>query len=123
MIYYSKNTGGFYDTNICNINIPKDAVEISIERHQELLNAQYNGRKIISNNSGYPVDTSHEASILTWENIKYKRNSLLKDSDWIDLPNSPSKNKQQWLDYRQLLRDIPQSFNTPDKVIWPSLPS
>ena len=56
-----------------------------------------------------------------WEGIKQKRNQLLKESDWIDLPNSTvNKNKkQEWLNYRQKLRDIPQKFKNSENIKWP----
>lgn len=122
MIYYSKSINGFYDTQIEYKNIPDDAVEISAERHRELLVAQSNGRCIVSDDAGYPMDILPEPIVLTWEDIKKQRNFLLKDTDWIDLPNSPIKNKQKWLEYRQMLRDIPQKFKSPNDVVWPATP-
>lgn len=62
------------------------------------------------------------SSPLTWTDIKIKRDCLLKDCDWSDLPNTPVKNKPAWLRYRQQLRDLPQQYNTPQEVIWPDKP-
>ncbi|MFJ2364488.1 phage tail protein [Pseudomonas sp. NPDC087697] len=45
MIYASKETGLFYDSDI-NQNIPEDAVELSVELHTELMAGQGNGKKI-----------------------------------------------------------------------------
>lgn len=56
-----------------------------------------------------------------WAKIREKRNKLLVESDWTDLPNSPVTNKMEWLGYRQFLRDItkqPDPFN----VVWPLKP-
>lgn len=39
-----------------------------------------------------------------------------------DLPNSPVKNKEAWLTYRQALRDLPQNFSAPEEVVWPEPP-
>jgi hypothetical protein len=63
--------------------------------------------------------------IITWERIKMERNSYLRESDWTDLPNAPlsSSVKQNWLNYRQALRDVPQNFSTPESVVWPTKPS
>jgi hypothetical protein len=61
--------------------------------------------------------------LITWKDIKYKRDLLLKDCDWADLPNSPVKNKPAWLRYRQELRELPQKFNTPQEVVWPIKPA
>ena len=57
-----------------------------------------------------------------WEQIRSQRDSILKESDWIDLPNSPVKNKESWLTYRQALRDLPQNFSSPEEVVWPNKP-
>jgi hypothetical protein len=59
---------------------------------------------------------------LTWEQIRAQRDSLLTASDWTDLPNSPVKNKEAWLAYRQSLRDLPSTFKTPEEVVWPEKP-
>lgn len=59
---------------------------------------------------------------VTWEDIRRVRNQMLNDSDWCDLPNSPIKNKNEWLTYRQILRNIPQNYTSPGSVIWPQKP-
>ena len=61
------------------------------------------------------------------EILRNKRNELLKESDWTqmnDCPLSDSK-KQEWLTYRQELRDLPstnQSANNIADVIFPTIP-
>jgi hypothetical protein len=54
MIYFSKSTCGFYNDSI-NEFIPDDAVEITDEYHQELLEEQAKGKTIEADASGYPV--------------------------------------------------------------------
>ena len=56
-----------------------------------------------------------------WNEIRSKRNSLLSQSDWTQLEDS-RENKEVWATYRQELRDIPQTFSTPETVVWPSKP-
>jgi hypothetical protein len=58
----------------------------------------------------------------TWEQIRQQRDSLLKESDWVGLSDVEISNKQAWLDYRQALRDIPQTFSNPSEVVWPVKP-
>ena len=53
-IYYSQTTNGFYDSSI-NSDIPNDCVEISVEKHQELLTDQSNGKIITSDKNGNPI--------------------------------------------------------------------
>ncbi len=59
----------------------------------------------------------------TWEEIRSKRDGLLKDSDWsVASDANPKPSKQSWLDYRQSLRDIPQTFSSPESVVFPNKP-
>lgn len=58
-----------------------------------------------------------------WNTIRLKRNVLLKNSDWTQMPDYNGLNKQVWFNYRQELRDIPQKFSNPDDVIWPNEPN
>ena len=53
-MYYSKQTGGFYSHEIHGDNIPHDAVEISLERWQQLLSAQSTGQTIQPGANGVP---------------------------------------------------------------------
>ncbi len=52
-LYYSATTGGFYDSDI-HKTLPPDAVEISAQTHQTLLNANAQGGHIEANAQGYP---------------------------------------------------------------------
>ena len=56
-----------------------------------------------------------------WNEIRSRRNSFLSQSDWTQLEDS-KESKESWAIYRQELRDIPQTFSTPEDVIWPSKP-
>jgi hypothetical protein len=53
-----------------------------------------------------------------------KRNSLLLQSDWTQIPNNPFTSEQQaaWATYRQELRDIPEQSGYPYNVVWPTPP-
>lgn len=61
-------------------------------------------------------------------NVRMERNSLLTSSDWTQMPDSPlsDERKQEWADYRKLLRDYfqdnPDAEANPDNVIWPQPP-
>ena len=54
-MFYSKTTGGFYDTAIHGDNIPVDAVEITVEEHQALIDGQSQGKLIQADANGRPV--------------------------------------------------------------------
>ena len=59
-----------------------------------------------------------------WEDIRNKRNQLLKDSDYKMFPDITitAEKKEEWTTYRQALRDIPQTFSNPDDVTYPDKP-
>lgn len=59
-----------------------------------------------------------------WESIRLKRNYLLKSTDWVMTPGS-TINPGVWAEYRQFLRDLPQTYEglEPSKVVWPVKPS
>lgn len=54
-MFYSAQTGGFYSREIHGDNIPGDAVEITVEEHQALLEGQSQGKRIVADESGRPV--------------------------------------------------------------------
>lgn len=56
-----------------------------------------------------------------WEATRAKRDAILLQSDWTQLPDS-IVDKTAWANYRTELRNIPQNFATPEDVIWPSRP-
>ena len=59
-----------------------------------------------------------------WFEIRNKRNTLLRESDWTQMNDSPlnTEKKNEWLNYRNNLRNLPQTFINPDEVIWPDVP-
>jgi hypothetical protein len=72
---------------------------------------------------------SSESAILAqpdddWVVVKKKRDYLLKTTDWTMIPGT-TVDQHAWSKYRQILRDIPQTFGAygPDKVKWPVAPS
>lgn len=50
------------------------------------------------------------------------RQKLLAESDYTQLPDSPTINKTEWADYRQALRDITMQPGYPVTVNWPISP-
>jgi len=58
------------------------------------------------------------------EKINFKRNLMLLNSDWTQIPNNPlSVNQQElWATYRQQLRDITIQSGYPFNITWPIPP-
>ena len=57
--------------------------------------------------------------VITWDDVRTKRNTLISTTDWRVLPDQPVS--QPWMDYRQALRDV-TNVATPDLVVWPVEP-
>ena len=70
--------------------------------------------------AGWLENKTNEA----WEKIRKERNQLLKDSDYIMVSDAPitTEKKEEWETYRQVLRDIPQDYDSPDEVVYPDKP-
>lgn len=77
-MFYSKSTGGFYSREIHGINIPADAVEITTEQHQALIEGQSQGKRIVADENGYPVlaDPPLPTADDIWQRIKAKREQV-----------------------------------------------
>lgn len=58
------------------------------------------------------------------QGIRNRRNYKLKESDMYALPDFPitQEKRNEWLSYRQALRDITEQPNFPDNVLWPTKP-
>ena len=53
-IYYSAQTGGFYDSSV-HQNIPEGAKEISLQERDDLLQEQSQGKVIVADSEGFPI--------------------------------------------------------------------
>ena len=70
------------------------------------------------------TNTAEAADGLTWDDIRGKRDTILKTTDWT-MTTGATVDQAQWAAYRQVIRDIPQTYKdkTPDDVVWPTQPS
>jgi len=60
---------------------------------------------------------------VAWEGVREQRDALLNGSDYVVMPDYPLEDKSEWVDYRQDLRDVPQTFSDdPESVVWPEIP-
>lgn len=72
----------------------------------------YNGSEIIEQGQ---ID-------VTWQSIRRLRDSLLTETDWRAVKDRTMT--QDWKDYRQALRDIPQDYEDANDAAdnWPVMP-
>jgi hypothetical protein len=64
---------------------------------------------VVFNHLGEQIVPIYKKDV-TWEEVRERRNRELKNSDWRFMSDqSPS---QEWIDYRQFLRDLPSNFES-----------
>ena len=51
-----------------------------------------------------------------------RRNRLLYETDWTQMPDVTLATKTAWATYRQALRDITEQSGYPTNIIWPTPP-
>lgn len=120
-IYYSLQTKGFYDTSIGYKTMPQGLVEITPEKHNELLEGIYSNKEIVFKDNQLVLVDKPPAS-LSWRWVRNMRNSLLTKSDYTQMPDW-NGDKEAWKTYRQALRDLPQTYTDTASIIWPTAPS
>lgn len=111
-MFYSKDTGGFYDLAIHGDNIPAGVVEISSEYHAALLESQTSGKVICADKDGKPVavDPPRPTAAQIWERIKAERERRTENggykvgAKWF---NSDQKSRSQQLGLVLLGANIP----------------
>lgn len=54
--------------------------------------------------------------------LRLERNERLQETDWSQSADVPEATKTVWQAYRQELRDITETYNTIDDVVWPTPP-
>lgn len=64
-----------------------------------------------------PPPTSEQLA----EQARKKRDLLLAESDFSQLPDAPV-NASVWAAYRQELRDVPEQVGFPETIDWPERP-
>lgn len=118
-VYFSESKQAFYAKDLDYPNLPADIVEIDDRNHAEIwvkLNSGFRASIV----DGVPT-YSPRTVILTWNDIRAKRDAELSRTDYTQIPDWPG-NKEAWAVYRQALRDIPETFTSPNEVVWPVPP-
>ena len=54
--------------------------------------------------------------------VRAKRDQLLQESDWTQLPDAPHLDVKAWATYRQALRDVASQPGFPYTITWPTKP-
>ena len=89
---------------------------------------EYNGAKyygIDTQSSPLPSDVLNNALLKQgWAKVRTRRDELLHASDYAVMPDYPLTDEQLAAvkQYRQALRDIPETADDPDAIEWPEKP-
>lgn len=62
---------------------------------------------------------------LDWIPFREQRDRLLKDSDWTQISDYSLVSEEEkvlWAEYRQELRDLPETYPDPADIVWPEIP-
>jgi len=62
---------------------------------------------------------------LDWIPFRKQRDQLLKESDWTQISDYSlvtEEEKVLWAEYRQALRDLPETYPNSEDIVWPSKP-
>jgi hypothetical protein len=95
------------------------------DNYEEIIVSGQNVPEYFQQKVYYWTDDTFVASPLVdiaWESLRNKRNKMLIETDWTQLNDVNIPNKQEWNDYRQLLRDLPTNTINPFKIQWPLRP-
>lgn len=100
---YTHNGIAFFMFPVANINSQGQVINPKFSK--ELLIAAYEGER--------------------WEEVRTDRDRRISATDWTQMPDAPltAEQKAAFADYRQTLRDIPQTYSDPDLVEWPAVPT
>lgn len=120
--FYSPSTGGFYLEGLHTV-IPEDKIALEISEYHALLEGLNQGQ-VIQVIDDVPTLVTPALPTITWTQIRNQRDVLLSACDWTQMPDVPmtDEKKQEWLAYRQALRDITEAFANPEDVVWPTMP-
>jgi hypothetical protein len=65
-----------------------------------------------------------DVELFKWNNVRDRRNLYLEKSDWTQLSDIAldANTVSNFVTYRQILRDIPQTQSDPWNITWPDIP-
>jgi hypothetical protein len=121
-MYFSASQKAFYSLEVFDItSMPTDVIEISETLHQEMLHKLNHEQMdiVVSDNQDISY-VDRATAVATFEYIRNRRNRLLSECDYTQMPDWPG-DKVAWAVYRQALRDVTNVAN-PEDVVWPTPP-
>ena len=70
------------------------------------------------------IDARAEAADLDLNMVRGQRDGQLRGSDWTQLGDAAlaGHTAEEWATYRQVLRELPQTYSRVSEVVWPNDP-
>lgn len=97
---------------------PNDYTKNITEGTPQLIDGVYYQNWILEDSTEEEIETKIQYK---WVEIRTLRNELLLECDWRVLSDTPDVNKDNWIQYRQELRNITSQEN-PFSIVWPVQP-
>lgn len=116
---------GFYDDNIHRLeSIPTGSCIIITNEQRNEIMSSIEEYRVIDGVHTYVPYTQQQLEEQKLESLRAKRTILLKESDWVVLPYSPITGSKldEWIEYRQQLRDITETTGSILDVELPQKP-
>jgi len=134
-VFFCSVNSAFYDDDIYGDQLPKNAVEISADLHQALLDAQSMGKQIVADKNGQPMAAdrpgpTYEQQVERerfWRDTELVRTDMFvtRHRDELDAGRATTLTEQMYQQlqrYRLALRDWPDQDSFPDEVLRPKAP-
>lgn len=116
MLYFSRSTLGFYDSEI-NSTIPNDAVEITALQRRNLLAEQTTGKQIVADSNGFPIaqiPVVNNTPVVPFSVTPFQAKAAMYNAGLlpsvlaiIDNPATPELTKLAWNNVTEFTRDSP----------------
>jgi hypothetical protein len=113
---------------VCTIYTKNDAIEACLKQdfpEEKHMFIDVTDDVTIKNIKVNPDGTITTDTAYLYGDIRKQRNQLLAASDWTQFRDSPLtiEKQDEWVAYRQFLRDLPITVTDPTDVTWPTPPS
>lgn len=99
---------------------PEDKMEVSKALFDHITSGRGGRYKYVNGEFIFCADADNPA--IMEAQVRGRREYLLKESDWTQLPDVPLATKEAWAVYRQALRDITSQPGFPMNIEWPVAP-
>lgn len=102
---------------------PFPAYDRNTQKYVELPPVQENGAwRQVWQVVELPAEEQQKIRDARSSEVRKRRDALLTQSDWTQMPDATVQDKAVWLSYRQALRDVPGQTGFPFNVDWPVRP-